>query len=158
MKTDHAALSLPESERIDYLRVIASLVLADGVIDEREIVRLRALCSALAVSPAGEETVVAAASGSDRRNVERILANIKQDNGLSVALLTDALTIAFADGKLERTETGCVAAFARALSIPTAQAVLIARHVERVLASEGSEPLSKDLAAQLTAEAARKSP
>jgi uncharacterized tellurite resistance protein B-like protein len=156
-KPDHAGLALTEPERIDYLTAIASLVLADGVIDEREVARLRGLCNALAVSAEGEETVVAAASDPSRGTVGKVLANMKQDNALCIALLTDALTIVFADGRLERAETEHVASFARALSIPTAQAVLIARHVERVLASEAGAPpsgaLSKDLAAGFTAEA-----
>jgi uncharacterized tellurite resistance protein B-like protein len=154
-KTNHAALALTESERIDYLMAVASLVLADGVIDEREMHRLHDVCDALAVSAEGKQKVVAAASSPDRAGVDRILADLKQDNGLCVSLLTDALTIVFADGAVERGETQHVAAFARALSVPTAQAVLIARHVERVLASETDEPvsgaLSKDLAAGFTA-------
>jgi uncharacterized tellurite resistance protein B-like protein len=158
-KADHAALALPASERIDYLMAVASLVLADGVIDEREIARLRGLCSALGVSAAGEKAVVAAVSDAHRGNVEKLLANIKKDSGLCIALLTDALSIVFADGKLEGAETEHVAAFARALSVPTAQAVLIARHVEGILASEGDEPprgaLSKDLAAGFTSLARR---
>src|SRR5262249_52487513 len=97
---DHAALALTESERIDYLTVVASLVFADGVIDEREMVRLRSLCKALALSTPGEDAVVASASGPDRGQVEKILADIKQDNALCIALLTDALIIVFADGKL----------------------------------------------------------
>jgi tellurite resistance protein len=156
-KTDHPALALTESERTDYLMAVGSLVLADGVIDEREMARLRGLCNVLALSGAGEEAVVASASRPDRGNVEKVLASLKQDNALCVALLTDALTIVFADGKLEPAETEHVATFTRALSVPTAQAVLIARHVERVLASEADEPrsgaLSKDLATGFTAAA-----
>jgi uncharacterized tellurite resistance protein B-like protein len=160
-QTDHAALVLTESERIDYLTAVASLVLADQEIDERETARLRGLCKALGVSAAGEDAVIASASAPNHKKVAEIIADIKKDNALSVALLTDALVIVFADGKLAQGETETVATLARALSVPTSQAVLIARHVEKVLAAEGNEPasgqgapLSKDLATGLTADSA----
>jgi len=158
---DHAARGRSESERVDYLIAVASVVLADSHIDDAELAVLRRLCRALEVSSSSEEIVVEAAKSPARAKVESILGEIRRDVALRVSLLADAILVAFADGKLDRAETTLIADFAQRLSVSTGHAVMIARYVESVLmadrpgaprAVDDSKMLSSSLADGLTAE------
>src|SRR6185295_16994020 len=76
---DHAALSLDESERSDYLEVVASLVLADGLVDPGETRTLSTLCRSLEVSPETEQAVIAASREANRPAIDAKLEWIRKD-------------------------------------------------------------------------------
>jgi len=143
----HKARSLSEERRLDYITAIASVVHADGRVDDVELEVMRLLGEAIELSPQAMNGVIAAARNPDHDKVEAILASFKEDP-IRFSLLTDAILVAFADEKVEAGETEQIAEFADALGISTAQAVTIARYVESVLVDSDKSD-KKDLAKAL---------
>jgi uncharacterized tellurite resistance protein B-like protein len=141
----HKARSLPENRRMDYMTAVASVVHADGEVDDMELEVLRLLGEVLDVKPPDMERVIAAARSPDHARVEQILATFR-DDPLRFSLLTDAILVAFADEKLAAGETEEIAEFAEALHISTSQAVMIARYVESVLVDGEKHDLARALA------------
>ena len=154
--TKHPARELPEAERIDYLSVVASLVLADHEVDEKEIARLRDLCRTLGVSDAGQEAVLAAAARPEPEVLDEILARLKRNVPLRYSLLTDAVVIVFADGKVADAEPQEIARLGRALEVAPFQIGLISRYVESVILGRAGhsdeQALSRELGLGLVAE------
>jgi uncharacterized tellurite resistance protein B-like protein len=162
----HPARGLPEPQRIDYLTAVGSILFADGTVSESELEKLRHMCLALELSPAGVEEVIgafadaggaqlsplaAAGQQPDPARVSRIVAGYRNKD-LRFTLLTDAIVMAYADGRIDEGESEEIASWAEALQISTAQAVLIARYVAQVVSDEGEgddKDLSKELAAGL---------
>jgi uncharacterized tellurite resistance protein B-like protein len=124
---------VPAPERLDYLIVVASLAAADHEIDDAELVPLEELCRELALSDADRDTVLATARQPDPARVDASLARLKQDVALRVRLLTDAIAIVFADGKIAPLESQRIAQLGEALEIHPAQIGLIARYAEAVI-------------------------
>ncbi len=158
----HPACELPEPQRIDYVTAVGSILYADGKVSETELEKLRDLCTALELSPAGVEQVVGAFREADAglspimaavqqpepARVSRIVAGYR-DKDLRFTLLTDAITMAYVDGSVDVGESEEIASWAQALEISTAQAVLIGRYVAEVVHSKAGTDLSKELAAGL---------
>jgi uncharacterized tellurite resistance protein B-like protein len=140
----HKARALPEDRRLDYITAIASVVHADGHVDEVELEVMRLLGEAIDLPERMMPRVIEAARDPDHGRVERILASFKEDP-IRYSLLTDAILVAFADEKLEAGETEQIGEFAEALGISTAQAVTIARYVESVLVDNDRKELAKAL-------------
>ncbi len=140
----HKARALPEDRRLDYITAIASVVHADGHVDEVELEVLRLLGEAIDLPPRFMPKVLEAARNPDHPELERILASFKADP-IRFSLLTDAVLVAFADEKLEAGETEHIAEVAEALDISTAQAVTIAKYVESVLVDNDKKELAKAL-------------
>jgi uncharacterized tellurite resistance protein B-like protein len=145
-KPKHAALGLSDPERVDYLTVVAAVAYADKELDETELGRLRELCGALELSAAGVEKVVASAQSPDIAQVRTILARLKKDEQLRLAVLADCIVIAFADEQVADAESKEIAEFAHLLGISTAQAALLGRYVEDVvLERKGTGTLGRNL-------------
>ena len=148
----HPARELPEPERIDYLTVVASVVLADQVAAAEEIAQITELCREVGLSDAGREQVLAAAKHPDPAVVDATLARLKTHIELRVSLLTDAIVIAFADGKVAATESRDISRIADALEIESGQIGLIARYVESVILERDEQALSRELGKGVAAE------
>jgi uncharacterized tellurite resistance protein B-like protein len=140
----HKARFLSEDRRLDYITVIASVVHADGHVDDVELEVMRLLGEAIDLAPRLMPTVIDAARSPDLRRVESILESFR-DDPIRFSLLTDAILVAFADEKLAAGETEQIAEFADALGISTAQAVAIARYVECALVDADKKELAKAL-------------
>jgi uncharacterized tellurite resistance protein B-like protein len=145
MEEPHAASELTMDKRVDYLVAVASIVYADGRATTDELAVLGMLCSVLDLTPRGVEVVVAAARRPDPARVAEIVAGLEGDR-LKHALLTDAILVAFADGRVAYEETREIAEFADALGIGIAQAALIGRYVEEIIVAADGHDLSKALA------------
>jgi uncharacterized tellurite resistance protein B-like protein len=140
----HKARSLPEDRRLDYITVIASMVHADGHVDEVELEVMRLLGEALDLPDSAMPGVFEAARDPDHRKVEALIESFAEDP-LRFSLLTDAILVAFADEKLAAGETEQIADFAEALHISRPEAVTIARYVESVLVDNDKKELAKAL-------------
>lgn len=140
----HQARFLSEDRRLDYITVIASVVHADGHVDDVELEVMRLLGEAIDLPSRQMPTVIDAARSPDLRRVEAILASFREDP-IRFSLLTDAILVAFADEKLAAGETEQIAEFADALGITTPQAVAIARYVEAALVDADKKDLAKAL-------------
>jgi len=131
-ETDVSWRDVPAAERVDYLIVVASIVAADEVA-AGEIAPLEELCQELGVDGAARDRVLAMARQPERDVVEASLARLRGDVGLRVRLMTDAIVIAFADGRVSPQESEIVARLGEALEIAPAQIGLIARYVEEAI-------------------------
>ena len=140
----HRARALSEERRLQYMTAVASVVHADGHVDDIEIEVLRLLGEAIDLPDRLMTGVIEAAQRPDHARVESILAGIDEES-LRFALLTDAILVAFADEKLEPGETEQIAEFAEVLGISRSQAVAIARYVESVLLDGDRRDLARAL-------------
>jgi uncharacterized tellurite resistance protein B-like protein len=154
---DHTARNLPEDQRLEYLVAVASMVCADGQVAESELEVVRTLCEALAVSAETAKNVLAAARHPDRARVDATASRLR-GHPLRYALLTDAILVAFADGKVLPGESEEIAELADALGISRAHAGLIGRYVETVIVGEEHPALSKALSDQLAEHASHVHP
>ncbi len=137
---------VPTAERLDYLIVLASVIASDGHVDAAELTALEGLCRDVQIGDADRERVLASARDHDAAVVAASLARVKGDVGLRVSLLTDAITIAFADGKLAPGESDVIQQLGEALEIAPAQIALIARNVEAtILGHKDDQTLSREL-------------
>jgi len=144
LESPHRARALPEARRLDYLTAIASVVHADGHVDELELEVLRLLGEAIDLPERLMPRVIEAAQNPDHAGVERILAGLSED-AVRFSLLTDAILVAFADEKLAPGETEQIAELAEALGISKTQAVSIGKYVESALLDNDTKDLSRAL-------------
>jgi uncharacterized tellurite resistance protein B-like protein len=115
----HEALGVPLAERVDYLMIIASMAGADVVLASAETDKLRQLCRQLELSE-GETQRVLAAAHRPTATVERHLDALKA-SPLRFTLLSDCLSLAYADGEYSKGERKEIHALARALGIDDPQ-------------------------------------
>lgn len=128
---DHPALELPDAQRLDYAMLIATMVFADGVVDPAEKTLLGNLCRALGLSEVVAQGLLATAQGKQRPDVTALAAKFT-DAEIRQSLLTDAIVMAYADGKVVSAEADAIAAIAKALDFTPAQAALMGRFVATV--------------------------
>jgi hypothetical protein len=152
---DHPALELSEPRRVEYLSVVASLVLADGEVHRLEMDTLHALCRGLRLSQDAEAAVLEAVRPVERGALEARLDRIRGDAALRYALMTDAIVLVMVDGRVAVPEAQEIAAIGQALHIPTPQIVLIGRYVESVVLASIADtqadlPLSRALSDALS--------
>jgi len=115
----HEAHDIPLAERVDYLTIIASMAGADVSIAPEEFAKLKELCRALELPPAETQRVLDTAH-RPTRTVERHLDSLKSSQ-LRFTLLSDCLSLAYADGEYAKSERNEIASLARALEIDDAQ-------------------------------------
>lgn len=150
----HPAQFLTEDERMDYLVAVASLVTIDGHADDAELERLGGLCDALAMEGAERRGVLAAARKPDAKVVDRALKGLAGRPAMSLSLLTDAIAVAFADGKLTAEEGEELARMADKLRVSHDDAMLVAKYVESLVLHHGEvalDHLAKELREALVA-------
>jgi len=145
MDEPHAADELSMEKRVDYLVAVGSIVYADGAASADELAVLTMLCSVLDLTPRGIEVVLTAARRPDAARVAEIVAGLEGAK-LKQALLTDAILVAFADGRVAREESREIAEFASALGISAAEASQIGKYVEEVIVEAEDHALSRALA------------
>jgi uncharacterized tellurite resistance protein B-like protein len=114
-KKQHDARDLPLTERVDYLMVVASMAGADVVIDQAEKDRLRELCGELGL-PERETAAVLSACQRPTASIERHIDGLKS-SPLRFTLLSDCVSLAYADGDYGKDERREVESLARALGV-----------------------------------------
>lgn len=144
--TDHPARDLPEDERRRYLTALAAMIYADGVRNEAEVEALRHIGEVLGLPAALVDATIDSMREPDRAAVDAILGDIRNDDALRWALLTDAILLIFSDRQVAVAECLEIAEYADRLGVSTGQAVLMGRYVEHVLLHEEGTELSKALA------------
>ncbi len=144
MDEAHAAGELSMEKRVDYLVAVASLVYADGTASADELAVMSMLCNVLDLTPRGVDVVLDAARRPDAARVAEIVAALEGAR-IKQALLTDAILVAFADGRVAREESREIAEFASALGISAAEAAQIGRYVEEVIVEAEGHALSRAL-------------
>lgn len=143
----HPAEALSLEERIAYLRAVAALVSVDSNIDASELDAIHVLAEGLHVDKQALD-VDAFAKDPDISLVEDALSKVEL-SGLGHALLTDAITIAFADGEVDPDESKVIAHYAHRLHVPIAQAGMLARFVAQAHEAKEGHALETELIAGL---------
>jgi uncharacterized tellurite resistance protein B-like protein len=152
----HPAEALSLDDRIAYLRAVAALVAVDAKIEDSEIAAIHALAAELHVDGAHLD-VDAFARDPDVALVESALSRIHTLE-LGHALLTDAITMAYADGEVAPDESRVITHYAHRLHVPIAEAGLLARYVASMHAAPDGHPLDHDLIAGIAAAEKLQSP
>ena len=152
----HAALNVPLSERVDYLTIIASMAGADVSIAQEELHKLRELCRALELPERQTEQILATAR-RPTASIDRHLDSLKT-SPLRFTLLSDCLSLAYADGEYAKSERKEIAALASALGVDNAQLAMLEECALSIAeaAKKGGDPhawkkRSEELAARLVA-------
>ncbi|MBL8678367.1 MAG: hypothetical protein JNK05_04335 [Myxococcales bacterium] len=145
----HPAEALALEDRISYLRAVAALVSVDSDIDASELDAIHVLADSLHVDKSALD-VDAFAKDPDISLVEEALSKVELA-GLGHALLTDAITIAFADGEVDPDESKVIAHYAHRLHVPIAQAGILARFVAQAHDAKEAHALESELIAGIEA-------
>ena len=138
-KAQHPAMALSMDDRTDYAIAVATVAYADGAVDPSEVQRIRALARALELGPPQMAAVLTAANKPNEKHLEEV-ADRWRHTETSYALLTDAILMAFSDGRVTGAESHVISEFAKLLGIDVAQAVLLGRYVETVLMKQPEGP------------------
>ena len=135
----HPAASLPQSDRVEYLNVIASMALVDGRAAEPELMKLERLGEALALPTAIVAVeLVSLKKGRIAGQVTREgMLRFRQKAAIRESLMMDSIVLAFSDGQLVPTESKQLTALATALGYAHEEVVALARMVEKILFKRG---------------------
>jgi uncharacterized tellurite resistance protein B-like protein len=152
----HPASELSAEDRVRYLRAVAALVSVDSKVDASELAAIHVLAEELGVERSALD-VDAFAKDPDISLVEEALSKVDA-LGLGHALLTDAITIAFADGEVDPEESKVIAHYAHRLHVPIAQAGMLARFVAATHEARSAHELERELLAGLDAAERLQSP
>jgi hypothetical protein len=141
MATKHPARFLSEDERLDYVTAVASLLSSREHEGHVERDRLADLCEAIEIDERERAKVLESAERPDAKRVERAVASMAGRPAISLALLTDAIAIAFADEHLASSEADAIARMAERLRVSLEDAMLIAKYVESLTLHHGDPSL-----------------
>src|SRR5688500_2431091 len=95
----HPARMLDVEKRVQYMTIVAAIVYADRHIADEEIARLTDLCAALGLDGEAVYRVTQAARSPAETTIHAALATFHESD-LRYALLSDIVTLAYADGKV----------------------------------------------------------
>lgn len=124
MVAPHPAAALPRTERVDYLTVVASMAMVDGVVRAEEVDRLDALCTQFALEPGDAASVAEAAQHPDAVQVRALLERLASSD-LRFTLVADLVGMALADDEYAGTEREEVRAVAEILGVADEQIAAI---------------------------------
>ncbi|HEX3598015.1 MAG TPA: hypothetical protein VHU80_23055 [Polyangiaceae bacterium] len=111
----HEAHDIPLAERVDYLTIIASMAGADVSLAPEELGKLRELCRALEL-PEKETQQILDTAHRPTKTVERHLDSLKS-SPLRFTLISDCLSLAYADGEYAKSERAEIISLARSLDV-----------------------------------------
>lgn len=138
---DEHLIDFNESDRADYMAVVASVAGADGHVSSEEILALRELCKHFVLGPDARGRVMAATVPG----TEDMGADLQRLAGtdLRFSLVLDLCAMAWKDGKLVEAEEAGIRGFAEQLAVEPAQVGALARFAEHL---HKGQPIDQDLA------------
>lgn len=128
--------NLPIEQRLDYLRVLAALAGADGILGGRELGALEAYCDRLGVGFEHRSTVFDSARRVDPKRVTAVCERFRKSD-LRFSLLTDLLVIAMTDRTYGDTERVVIEAIADLLDISAPQLRAMEIYADRAVRTMG---------------------
>ncbi|MEW6283685.1 MAG: TerB family tellurite resistance protein, partial [Candidatus Eremiobacterota bacterium] len=108
-----------ESERTDYMMVVASMAGADGDVSSEEIYAIRALSLHFVLGPEARGKVMAACTAG-AEEMEDVIKRFA-DSKLKYSLLLDLANLAWADGELREPEEAEIRRLSGLLRVDAAQ-------------------------------------
>lgn len=131
----HPAATLPEAERLEYLRLVASMALVDGRITGAELAKLERLGKTLSLAPHIIAPLIVAVRGGklDQPAPTDEALWFKGPKAVRFHLMIDSIVLAFTDGKLAGAEGERIARLAQLLDVAREDVVRMARLIEKIL-------------------------
>lgn len=146
----HEALDVPLAERVHYLMIVASMAGVDVVLTPEELAKLGQLCKELEL-PEAETREILTVAHRPTASIERHLDALKA-SPLRFALLTDCLSMAYADGEYAKGEQKEIRDLAGALGVDEQQLAALEECVQALRAATGdTHPHHEKLADRLAA-------
>ena len=139
----HSLRAYPETERVDYLCLIASMAAADNIVSNDELTQLRRFCEAAKVDAIDVGLILSAAADPSSLDILEMLKRLAQTD-LRFTLLSDLLFMAYADGIVAPEEDEDMQYIARHLNINPEQVAATELYVKNVLAAQTSDASKKD--------------
>jgi len=132
---EHPAAALPEAERLEYLRLVASMAIADGRTAAAEMAKLERLGLALRLPPATTTPLMNAVREGrlDAPAPTEGARWFQGDSQVRWHLMIDSIVIAFSDGELASKESQRIAQLAGLLEVPPGEVARMAGLVEQIL-------------------------
>lgn len=143
-KDKHPMAKLPEDERIDYLRAVATIASCDGTVKDTEADLIRSLCKTLELSDKATGKVFGALYDPETVPVNQILSSYSYKEE-RFTLLTDALFLAYADAPMNPAEEAAIKSMANDLRIDDNQIAAIRQYVEAARTASKAGDTSDDL-------------
>lgn len=128
--------NLPLDQRLDYLRVLAALAGADGILGGRELGALEAYCDRFGIAFEHRATVFEAARRIDPKRITTVCARFR-GHELRYALLTDLLVIAMTDRTYGDAERLVIEAVAELLDVGDSSIRAMEQYAARVVRASG---------------------
>jgi uncharacterized tellurite resistance protein B-like protein len=119
-----------ENEKAAYLGAIASVASADRVASPEEVEFLTLLSQSAGLSASGQQEVIAAAQDSSNISVRQCL-DILKNSDLRFSFITDVMSFAKADGKLDAQEQSKIQEMAQYLNINQQQVGALQQFVNK---------------------------
>jgi len=132
--SNNPILNLPEAERVDYLTVLAMLASVEGGPSQKQTARLEELSKAFKLSEAGRARVKEALNNPPTA-VRSILDRLSGSD-LRFTLITDLISIAYADEEYSGREEAEIRQIAMILRITDEQVGEIRRYIQAMLEAE----------------------
>lgn len=133
---DQHLMDFNESDRADYMAVVASMAGSDGHVSSEEILALRELCKHFVLGPDARGRVMAATTPGTEA-METVLPRLAA-SGLRHSLVLDLCAMAWRDGKLLETEESEIRRLAGQLGVDAAQVSAILHFSEAL--QKGGHP------------------
>lgn len=133
-----------ETEKAAYLGAIASVASADRVASPQEVEFLTLLAQSAGLSAQGQQEVIAAAQDASNLNVQQCLNVLKQSE-LRFSFITDVMSFAKADGKLDAQEQAKIGQMAQYLNISQQQFNALQQYVHKAEEAQrqGENPMDE---------------
>lgn len=137
----HPVAELPEADRLEYIRLVASIALCDGFTDPHEIGKLHRLADALHLHEAVTAPLFQSLEQDrlDAPVLSREAVWFKNPLPVRWHLMIDSIAVAFSDGRLSPGETQRLAELARQLEIPPEDVMKMADRIESILFKQDAD-------------------
>jgi uncharacterized tellurite resistance protein B-like protein len=139
-----------ESQRADYMTVVASMAAVDGSISSEELYSLRELCKYFVLGPSARGQVMAASS-SPPADLDEIVQRLGS-GPLRYSLLLDVAAMAYRDGILTPEEKAEYARLSELMGVPDKHSASIWKFAEGLFAPGYTPAMASEGIDQLDAE------
>ncbi|GAK58515.1 hypothetical protein U27_05489 [Candidatus Vecturithrix granuli] len=134
----HPLKNYPEDQKIDYLCLVASIAVADGVMSDDEISILREFCESIGIGEVGIGVILGTIGDPSILDGQATLSRLTHTD-LKFTLLTDMLCMAYADGRISPAEREEIHNIAAKLEISSEQIHAVDEYLKSLFSMTADE-------------------
>jgi uncharacterized tellurite resistance protein B-like protein len=138
IESEHPLKKYSEKEKIAYLSIVATLVLADNNIADEEISNIRSLCKDIELSDEGIAKIISVTENPDTAPINEFI-DVMRSSDLKYTLLCDMYFLAYADNKVELYELKHINDIGYKLNLSREQIYVIKRYVDAMMEAGKAE-------------------